>query len=86
LDEGIAREIVNRLQNLRKEKNFQVTDRIDVLMKDHPKIKSAVLNNLDYIRAEILATKFELVSDLNSSGVEIELGEDIKATVVINKN
>ncbi len=85
-DEGIAREIVNRLQNLRKEKNFEVTDRIEVRMKDHPKIKSAVLNNLDYIRAEILANTFEIVNEINGNGVEIEVDEEIKTTVAINKN
>jgi isoleucyl-tRNA synthetase len=84
-DEGIAREIVNRLQNLRKEKDFAVTDRIEVRMKDHPKIKNAVLNNLDYIRREILANRFEIVNEIDGNGVEIEVDEEIKTTVVIDR-
>ncbi|MBI3501871.1 MAG: isoleucine--tRNA ligase [Bacteroidetes bacterium] len=84
-DEGIAREIVNRLQNLRKEKNFEVTDRIEVRMKDHPKINSAVLNNLDYIRAEILANTFEIVNEINGNGIEIEVDDEIKTTVAIDR-
>lgn len=84
-DEGIAREIVNRLQNLRKERNFEVTDRIEVIMKKHPKINAAVLNNLDYIRAEILANSFEIVDTINSNGVEIEVDDGIKTIVLIDR-
>ena len=84
-EEGIAREIVNRIQNLRKEKNFEVTDRIEVRMKNHPKIKSAVLNNLDYIRAEILANTFEIVDEINGNGVEIEIEDKIKTMIEIDR-
>lgn len=84
-EEGIAREIVNRLQNLRKEKNFEVTDRIEVKMKEHPKINNAVLNNLDYIRTEILANTFEIVSEINGNGIEIEVDNEIKTIVVIDR-
>ncbi|MEK6615773.1 MAG: class I tRNA ligase family protein [Bacteroidota bacterium] len=85
-DEGIAREIVNRIQNLRKEKKFEITDRIEVMIKGHQKINSAVRNNLDYICAEILATKFEIVNDINGNGVEIEVDEEIKTMVAIDRN
>ena len=85
-DEGIAREIVNRIQNLRKEKKFDVTDKIEVKIKNHKKINSAILNNLDYIRAEILANTFEIVSDINGNGVEIEVDEEIKTMVAIDRN
>ncbi len=85
-DEGIARELVNRLQNLRKENKFEVTDRIDVRMKNHPKINSAIINNLDYIRAEILADTFEIVNEINGNGVEIEVDDEIRTIVAINKN
>lgn len=86
LEEGIAREVVNRLQNLRKEKKLEVTDRISVKLKDHSKINSAILNNLDYIRAEILADKFDIVKDLSSGGTEIEIEEGVRTMVEINKN
>jgi isoleucyl-tRNA synthetase len=84
-DEGIAREIVNRIQNLRKENKFEVTDRIEVKVKNHPKINSAIINNLDYIRAEILANKFEIVNEINENGVEIEVDEEIKTMVEIDR-
>jgi isoleucyl-tRNA synthetase len=84
-DEGIAREIVNRIQNLRKENKFEVTDRIEVRVKNHPKINAAIINNLDYIRAEILADKFEMVNEINGNGVEIEVDEEIKTMVTIDR-
>jgi isoleucyl-tRNA synthetase len=84
-DEGLARELVNRIQNLRKERNFEVTDRITVRIKEHKKINAAILNNLDYIRAEILATAFEIVDNINGNGVEIEVDEEIKTMVSIDR-
>ncbi|MBI4929638.1 MAG: isoleucine--tRNA ligase [Bacteroidetes bacterium] len=84
-EEGIAREIVNRIQNLRKENKFEVTDRIDVRVKNHPKINSAIINNLDYIRAEILANAFEIVNEINGNGVEIEVDDEIKTMVAIDR-
>ena len=72
--EGISRELVNRIQNLRKDLDFQVTDKINVRTSDHPYIAEAVRNNLSYICAEILADSFELVSDLNK-GEKVEIDE-----------
>jgi isoleucyl-tRNA synthetase len=84
-DEGIAREIVNRIQNLRKEKKFEVTDKISVRIKDHKKINTAIINNLDYIRAEILADTFEIVNEINGKEVEIEVEEGVKTMVEIDR-
>lgn len=64
--EGISRELVNRIQNLRKDQGFEVTDKIDVIVKDHPYIADAVKNNLSYICTEILANSFELINELNA--------------------
>lgn len=70
--EGIAREFINRVQNLRKEKDFEVTDRINVLVAENEFIKEAINNNLDYICAEILANKLEFSNELtNKERVEI---------------
>ncbi|MGV8880417.1 MAG: isoleucine--tRNA ligase [Sphingobacteriaceae bacterium] len=63
--EGISRELVNRIQNVRKNNNFEVTDKIDVRVLCHPYITEAVSRNLSYICAEILATSLELVDGLN---------------------
>ena len=53
--EGIARELINRIQNMRKSNGFEVTDRINVRIKCSPVIWEAANNNLAYICAEILA-------------------------------
>jgi isoleucyl-tRNA synthetase len=64
--EGISREFINRVQNLRKAKGFEVTDRINVrYLTDSPIIIEAVKNNLSYICAEILADYVQLDNQLN---------------------
>lgn len=62
--EGIAREFVNRIQNLRKDKGFEVTDRINVVVVENEFIKGSINNNLNYICAEILANNLEFVKEL----------------------
>ena len=63
--EGIAREIVNRIQNLRKEKGFEVTDRISLTLDTNEVIKSAIISNEKYISEEVLASgiSFEILSE-----------------------
>ena len=81
--EGIARELVNRIQNLRKDQDFLVTDRIQVRLSDEQTISPAVNNNLAYICAEILADSLVLESNLNTTETfEID---DIKLFVSITK-
>jgi isoleucyl-tRNA synthetase len=59
IDEGIARELVNRIQNIRKEANFEVTDRIEIYYRtDNDKIKKAIQSKAEYIMNETLATNF----------------------------
>ncbi len=85
-EEGLARELVNRIQNLRKDSNLDVTDRIEVKIQRNSSINSAINNNLDYICAEILASSLELVDVLESTnGSEIELEEEIKTLITITK-
>ncbi|MEY2799100.1 MAG: hypothetical protein RI934_88, partial [Bacteroidota bacterium] len=71
--EGLAREIINRVQNLRKDKGFEVTDKIQVKILDNDYIKEAINKNLNYICAEILATQMSFVAGdlLNKERVEI---------------
>ncbi|ASU32117.1 isoleucine--tRNA ligase [Mucilaginibacter xinganensis] len=74
--EGISRELINRIQNLRKGKEFEVTDRINVKLSNHPFISKAVNNNLSYICAEILAESIVLDNELNEGElVEIDGNE-----------
>lgn len=81
--EGISRELVNRIQNLRKELGFEVTDKIRVRVKEHPYISEALKNNLSYICAEILADSLELVADLDS-GETVSI-DDKNLIIQINK-
>jgi isoleucyl-tRNA synthetase len=78
-NEGVAREIVNRIQNLRKEAGFEVTDRINVKIVSSDLIREAVASNSEYIRTQILADNIELVEILEMGyDVEIEEGKSTK--------
>jgi isoleucyl-tRNA synthetase len=72
-EEGLAREVINRIQNLRKELGFEVTDKIKIILQHNPMIAKAVENNLSYICAETLGTSLELSDNLNNTDtIEIE--------------
>jgi isoleucyl-tRNA synthetase len=84
--EGLARELVNRIQNVRKDRNFDLTDRIVLKIKEQKEIKSAVNHNLEYICTEILADKIEFVSEmLEESSILLELEENLSSFVQILK-
>jgi isoleucyl-tRNA synthetase len=85
-EEGIARDLVNKIQNLRKDKNFDVTDKINLFIEKNEKIESAIQNNFGYICSETLAKKLDMVQEINAdAGVEVDLGEDIIAKIDIEK-
>ncbi len=85
-DEGLARELVNRLQNIRKESNFEVTDTIKVTIFCSDEVKNAVSNNKNYICTEILASSLEFGGEMNgANGTEIELDEASKATIWVER-
>jgi isoleucyl-tRNA synthetase len=82
--EGLARELVNRIQNLRKDKGLEVTDRISLTILEDDLIKDAVNNNLKYICAETLAEKLELVPSLNTpESVTVDLIGNLKTEINI---
>lgn len=82
-DEGIARELVNRIQNIRKDSGFEVTDTIRVVLEKEARLEQAVQNNLAYIKAETLTESLAFESQL-SEGSEIEF-DDIKTKIFISK-
>lgn len=85
-EEGIARELINRIQNLRKDKGFEVTDKIKVKLKRQETVNQAIENNLVYICAEILATSFTLVEEINTSeSDEIAVDDDVKTFIQIER-
>jgi isoleucyl-tRNA synthetase len=81
--EGIARELVNRIQNIRKDSGFEVTDKIKVQIQRNGDLEKAVLNNEAYIKSETLTDLLVFVDELES-GVAIEFDE-ITTRIAINK-
>ena len=84
-DEGLAREFVNRLQNLRKEKNFEVTDMIHIEVEKNQAITNAINNNLEYICSETLAKALSFTEDSSFEGETIDLIDTLTANVKIIK-
>jgi isoleucyl-tRNA synthetase len=84
--EGIAREFVNRIQNIRKESGFDVTDKITVLIEDNDMIREAVKRHASYIASQTLATKVDVVTVFPDHGSrEIEINE-MQVRIAVNKN
>jgi isoleucyl-tRNA synthetase len=83
LKEGNAREFVNRIQKIRKDSGFELTDRIDVKVATEKSIYDSLASYYDYICAEILADKLDLVSEL-TDGNEIEVN-DYNLKVIVSK-
>ncbi|RZK43564.1 MAG: isoleucine--tRNA ligase [Pedobacter sp.] len=81
--EGLSRELINRIQNLRKELSFEVTDRISVSLQNHNVIADAVLQNKNYICEEILADNIKLVDEI-IIGNKIVI-EDVELQILITK-
>jgi isoleucyl-tRNA synthetase len=81
--EGIARELVNRIQNIRKDSGFEVTDKIKVQLKRNGLLEEAILKNEDYIKSETLTSDLVFV-DVLELGTEIEF-DDIKTMLLISK-
>jgi len=81
--EGEAREFVNRIQNIRKESGFELTDRIFVDVLDHTEIKPSLIEFKNYICGEILADNIHWMPEM-SDGIEIEVN-DILLKVAVTK-
>lgn len=81
--EGIAREFINRIQNLRKEKDFDLTNRISITLEEANPYKQELTNNEQYICAEVLSDKIDFVNSLSISE-EIEIDE-VKFKLNVNK-
>ena len=83
-EEGIARELVNRIQNFRKDSGFEVTDNIDVFLLHHENMHKAIQNNLDYIKLETLTKTLYEVNQLDK-GIEINF-DDISTKLFIQQH
>lgn len=74
-EEGIARELINRIQNLRKESDFDVTDKINLFIGSHKGIDDAVEHFSAYIASQVLAENIELTDEKTPEAKEIEIDE-----------
>lgn len=84
IQEGDAREFVNRIQKIRKDSGFDVTDRIEVKVAANNGISQSLAKYNDYICAEILADKLELTSQIND-GTDIEVNDNPLKVIVLKK-
>jgi isoleucyl-tRNA synthetase len=79
--EGTARDLVNRIQGIRKDSDFEVTDRIRVRVQNHPAVEAAVTKFGDYISSEVLADSLTLADSV--SGAEVELEDEVVVMVEV---
>ena len=84
LQEGNARELVNRVQNIRKEANFELTDKILLRIVDNTELKDSINKFSDYICREILAFEIDWVSSLEE-GVDVEINDQKLRISVLQK-
>ena len=85
-EEGIAREFVNKIQNLRKESDFEVTDRIMITIIKGEEYNSAIINFKDYICAQTLANNLELADNLDDvNAKQVEIDKDLFAAILVEK-
>jgi isoleucyl-tRNA synthetase len=85
-EEGLAREIVNRIQNLRKDIGLDVTDKILVKIQQNDALDTAIQNNLSYICAETLTGDLQVVQNLTSTTASsVEVDELVSTLISIEK-
>jgi isoleucyl-tRNA synthetase len=83
LAEGMARELVNRIQNIRKTMDFNVTDKINITVSDNEELRDAITHFEDYIKTETLGKTLQLATDV--SGEEVELKEGVNVRIQVEK-
>ena len=84
-NEGLAREIVNRVQTLRKSSGLEVTDRITIFIEKNEKIEAALRDFSNYITAETLANSIEMVDHIEGECLEDELADNLTVKMRIQK-
>lgn len=85
-DEGLARELINRIQNIRKEKDFEVTDKIRLEIEKNNGLTTALSNNYSYICSETLADSLvHVVSIDKEKRIVVELADDLQAAISVER-
>jgi isoleucyl-tRNA synthetase len=86
LEEGIARELINRIQNMRKDSGYEVTDKIRIVIQKHPGLNNAVENFGEFISNQTLAVNIKLAERINGDEPkEVDLDDDIKTFIQISR-
>ena len=84
-NEGMARELVNRIQNIRKAQDFEITDRVRVQLSDEAEVKEAVEAYRDYIASQVLASAIEILPAAEiCGGQELDI-DNLKVTAKVEK-
>ena len=81
LNEGYAREFVNRIQNYRKDSNMDVSDRITIEVESNPQLDKAFTTFADYIKTETLCTSLEIKAGVEGDVFEIAEGLSVKVKI-----
>jgi isoleucyl-tRNA synthetase len=84
--EGLARELINRIQNIRKDRDYEVTDKIRVQVEKMEYLQKAVINNFSYICAEILAESLDFVDRIEEQErIPLELTEEYTTGIKVER-
>ena len=84
--EGIAREFINRIQNLRKDSGFEVTDKILLSIQKHNLINEAINIHKDFICSQTLANSIILLDNLDpNTAKQVEIDDEISTFIKIEK-
>ena len=85
-NEGVARELVNRIQNIRKDSGFEVTDKIRIRISDNTYSNDAIANFKQYIASQTLANEIEVVKDLNAdNAITVDIEEGVNLFVKVER-
>ena len=82
--EGLARELVNRIQNIRKAKDFNVSDKINIVLENNSQIEEVLKAHHDYIATQVQALEITM-RDLHNEGEPLDLDEEVSLSILINK-
>lgn len=85
VEEGLSRELVNRIQTIRKDLGLEVTDLVSVKILQNKDIKSAIEHNFDYICSETLAKELDIIDTVPCQAKEIELTDTISVHILVEK-
>jgi len=86
VEEGIARELINRIQNMRKDNGFEVTDKIRILIQEHPGLNAAVENFGEFIANQTLAIEIKLAAQVDApEAKEVDLDDEMKTFIHVSR-